>query len=85
MTTYRWKKLIKHVQEKVEDHYWSCDGLYGQYVSRFVIKCGGSDSEHDGGSAGDGGSEHNVTDDNEDSLDEYASNDEDDCRCSCDD
>ena len=56
VTTYHWKKLIKHVQEKVEDHYWSCDGLYGQYVSRFVIEFGGSDSESDGGS--DGGSEH---------------------------
>ena len=27
VTPDRWKSLIAHVQEKVEDHYWEADGL----------------------------------------------------------
>ena len=38
MTTDHWKKLIRHVQEKVEDHYWSCDGIYRQYIQRFIVQ-----------------------------------------------
>ena len=40
MTPDRWKKLIRHVREKVEDHYWSCDGLYQQRTQRFIIQFG---------------------------------------------
>ena len=32
VTPDHWKKLIRHVKEKVEDHYWSCDGLHQQYT-----------------------------------------------------
>jgi len=28
VTPKRWQSLIKHVQEKVEDHYWEQDGLH---------------------------------------------------------
>ena len=37
MTPDRWKKLIKHVQEKIEDHYWEHDGLYEDMMEWFNI------------------------------------------------
>ena len=81
VTAARWKKLIVHVQEKVEDHYWSCDGLYEQYVDRFIIPLGGeSDSDDD----------DLVDSDDSESATETASSEEDaDCvsdssECSCD-
>ena len=46
VTADRWTKLVVHVQGKVEDHYWSCDSLYEQYTSHFIIQLGGeSDSD----------------------------------------
>lgn len=47
VTADRWHKLVKHVQEKVEDHYWACDGLYQQVVERFIIQFGEGDSDSD--------------------------------------
>ena len=61
VTADRWKKLIKHMQDK--EHYWTCDGLYDQYVCWFVIQVGQSDSESDADSADDVGSEHSNTSD----------------------
>ena len=50
LTADRWKKLIKHVREKVKDHYWSCDGLYERYT-QFITEFGKSDS--DGSTSGE--------------------------------
>ena len=47
VTADRWSKLIKHVQEKKEDHYWACDGLYQQVVEWFIIQFGDGDSDSD--------------------------------------
>ena len=33
----RWKKLVDHVQRKVEDHYWEHDGLYETMIDPFII------------------------------------------------
>ena len=46
VTADRRCKLIKHMRDKVEDHYWTSDGLYEQYIRQFVIQFG-SDSESD--------------------------------------
>ena len=39
--TVRWKKLVNHVEEeveeKVEDHYWEHDGLYKTMIDKFII------------------------------------------------
>ena len=35
------------MQEKVEDHYWACDGLNQQYVDQFIIHFGDGDSDSD--------------------------------------
>ena len=42
-----WVKVIMYVREKVEGHYWSCDGLHEDCVKRFVIK---PDGDTDSGS-----------------------------------
>ena len=34
VTPERWADLVRHVQEKVEDHYWEADGLTEQYSIR---------------------------------------------------
>ena len=47
VTPNRWKKLVRHVREKVEDHYWSCDGLYKQYTQQFIKEFGDSESNSD--------------------------------------
>ena len=47
------KKLIRHVSEKVEDHYWSCDGLYLQCTQCFIIQFGEGDCDSDGGTLGE--------------------------------
>ena len=31
VTPERWASLVKHVREKVEDHYWEVDGLAEHY------------------------------------------------------
>ena len=56
VTADRWKKLVLHVREKVEDHYWSCDGLYQQYTNRFVIQFGEESDSDDTASSDDLGS-----------------------------
>ena len=47
VTPERWASLVKHVQEKVEDHYWRVDGLARTYtVPEFTIRVG-TDDDHD--------------------------------------
>ena len=75
VTPDRWKKLIRHVREKVEDHYWSCDGLYQQRTQRFIIQFGESDSDSDGGTSGE---ETCSTD-----CDDGTSEEETICGCDC--
>ena len=53
MTVDLWKQLLVHVQEKVDDHYWSCDGLNQQYSNRFVIQVGGESDSDDTESSND--------------------------------
>ena len=31
VTPEHWASLVKHVRDKVEDHYWHVDGLAEQY------------------------------------------------------
>ena len=81
VTAARWKKLIVHVQEKVEDHYWSCDGLYEQYVDRFIIPLGGeSDSDDDDSVDSDDSESATETDSSEEDADCVSDSSE----CSCD-
>ena len=40
-----WGKLVKHVQDKVEDKFWEKDALQESYIEEFIIRVGGSDSE----------------------------------------
>ena len=44
VTPERWQSLIKHVEVKVEDHYWEADGLNEEVLERFIIT-NNSDSE----------------------------------------
>ena len=46
VTPERWQALIKHVHEKVEDHYWEADGLNEELLERFIIN-NSSDSDSD--------------------------------------
>ena len=78
VTADRWKKLIRHVREKVEDHYWSCDGLYEQRIQRFIIEFGESDS--DGSPSG----EETCTSNTDDAVSDVGISDEEatyDCDC----
>ena len=52
VTPERWQALIKHVQEKVEDHYWEADGLNEELLERFIIN-NSSDSDSDDTADGD--------------------------------
>ena len=68
MTPDHCKKLIRHVREKVKDHYWSCNGLYQLCTQRFIIQFGEGDPDSDGGTSGeetcmtdDGSSEEEIT------------------------
>ena len=38
VTPLEWQKLIKHVEEKDENHYWRADGLNEELLERFIIK-----------------------------------------------
>lgn len=40
VTAEWWGKLVDHVQDKVEEHYWTHDGLYESLVEEFVIRLG---------------------------------------------
>ena len=52
VTPARWQSLIKHVQEKVEDHYWEADGLNEELLERFIIN-NSSDSDDSVSADGD--------------------------------
>ena len=36
----QWKNDIKHVETKVEDHFWTADNLQQDYVQEFIIAVG---------------------------------------------
>ena len=57
MAVDRWRKLIRYVRDKVEDHYWTSDGLYEETIRQFVINFG-SDSDSDTASSVDSDSDH---------------------------
>ena len=40
VTPERWKKLVNHVQQKIEDHYWEHEGLFETMIDRFTIHLG---------------------------------------------
>ena len=82
VTADRWRKLIRHVREKVEDHYWSSDGLYEEYIRWFVIQFGG-DSDSDTASSDDSDSDHDTDDGG--TSNEDPGSDSDNCVCSCED
>ena len=42
VTAESWRR---HVEEKVEDHYWQHDGLYEEQVDEFIIQVGGEDDD----------------------------------------
>ena len=78
VTADRWRKLIRHVRDKVEDHYWTSDGLYEQTIRQFVINFG-SDSDSDTASSDDSDSDDGGTSDEDPDCDSA------DCVCSCED
>ena len=41
VTPERWKSLIAHIREKVEDHYWEADRLQMEVVDEFIISLDG--------------------------------------------
>ena len=45
----RWQSLIKHVERKVEDHYWEVDGPNEELLKRFIITNSDSESSDDEG------------------------------------
>ena len=46
VTPERWTSLVKHVRDKVEDHYWRVDGLARTYtVPEFTIHIGTDDDD----------------------------------------
>ena len=38
ITPQRWKSVIRHVKDKVEDHYWEVDGLQRIITEEFIIQ-----------------------------------------------
>ena len=36
----QWKNNIKHVETKVEHHFWTADNLQEEYVQEFIIAVG---------------------------------------------
>ena len=54
VTPDRWKSLLAHVKEKVEDHYWEADGLQMELVEEFIISTeGDTESESEDSSSSD--------------------------------
>lgn len=51
-----WKKLVVHVEEKIEDHYWERDGLSCTTRHEFIIHLGAS-SDDSSPSSGNSSSE----------------------------
>ena len=47
VTPERWQSLIKHVEEKVENHYWEADGLNEELLERFIINTSSDSSDSD--------------------------------------
>ena len=47
-----WKKLVSHVEQKIEDDYWECDGFYHTTRNEFITHVGKS-SDNSSSSLGD--------------------------------
>lgn len=46
--------MIKHVQDKVEEHYWEADGLNEELLERFIINtCSDSSNSSDNSDSSD--------------------------------
>ena len=45
VTPIRWKKIIEHTRNKLEDHYWDKDGLYELMIEDFIINVGNTSEE----------------------------------------
>ena len=60
-----WQKLVKHVQDKVEDKFWEEDALQETYIEEFIIRTGGSDSEGSSESDSDSDISCSSSDDND--------------------
>ena len=56
ITPQWWKSVIRHVKDKVEDHYWEVDGLLRIITEEFTIQLE-EDSDSDSGSYSDSGSD----------------------------
>ena len=52
--------MIKHVEKKVEDHYWETDGLNEELLERFIITNSDSESSDDEG-VNEGFSDDSIT------------------------
>jgi ornithine carbamoyltransferase len=54
VTPERWTSLIKHVQDKVEDHYWEVNGLAERYsIREFTIHVRPDDDSSEESSSSD--------------------------------
>ena len=56
VTPERWKKLVTHVEQKIEDHYWERYGLFYTRRHEFIIHLGDS-SDNSVSSSDDSSSE----------------------------
>ena len=63
VTPQWWQSLIKHVEEKVEDHYWVADGL-NEELELFIVDISRDDSDDisDGGENVDSMEESDLAD-----------------------
>ena len=76
VTPDRWASLVKHVQDKFEDHYWQVDGLSEYYsVREFVIHVGGESDDDD---YDDSDNEELPSDPDSDSEDSLVAHDQSD-------
>jgi hypothetical protein len=77
VTPELWASLVKHVREKVEDHYWENDGLtedYSIHEFTFRIRRRPGDNPNEESSSSDGSGD--MSDSDSDSHDFVASDDD---------
>ena len=76
VTPERWASLVKHVRDKVEDHYWRVDGLARTYtVPEFTIHIGTDDDDDDSSEEESGSEGETASDPDSDSGNPMADND----------
>ena len=71
VTPERWASLVRHVREKVEDHYWHVDGLAEQYSECELAFCDSvsEESSSEGGTVSDSASDSDLMADDDDDVD----------------